>query len=117
MPLTAKYLFIVSMGVEAEYEDLFNEVYDTEHVPNICNVPGVNAAYRLKLEEGVPLSKGAQAGGKATEQPQRYMAIYELDSPNLPGSDAWREEAEKGRWPGEVRPHTFNRRHELRKII
>ena len=36
MPLTAKYLFIVSMDVEAEYEDLFNEVYDTEHVPNIC---------------------------------------------------------------------------------
>ena len=99
MPLNAKYLFIVSMDMEAEYEDLFNEVYDTEHVPNICNVPGVNAAYRLKLEEGVPLSKGAQAGGKATEQPQRYMAIYELDSPDLPGSDAWREEAEKGRWP------------------
>ena len=48
MRLKAKYLFIVSMDVEAEYEDLFNEVFDAEHVPNICNVPGVNAAYRLK---------------------------------------------------------------------
>ena len=113
MLLNAKYLFIVSMDMEAEYEDLFNEVFDAEHVPNICNVPGVNAAYRLKLEEGVPRSKGAQAGGKATEQPQGYRAIYEIDSPDLPGSDAWRKEAEKGRWPGEVRPHTFNRRHEL----
>ena len=117
MPLNANYIFIVSMDMEAEYEDLFNEVYDTEHVPNICNVPGVNAAYRLKLDEGVLMSKGAQAGGKATEQPQRYMAIYELDSPNRPGSDAWRKEAEKGRWPGEVHSHTFNGRHELRKII
>jgi hypothetical protein len=49
MPSTAKYLFIVSMDVEPEYEDLFNEVYDTEHVPNICKVPGVITAYRLKL--------------------------------------------------------------------
>ena len=49
MPSTAKYLFIVSMDVEPEYEDLFNEVYDTEHVPKICKVPGVITAYRLKL--------------------------------------------------------------------
>ena len=117
MPLNAKYLFIVSMDVAPNYEDLFNEVYDTEHVPNICKVPGVNAAYRLKLEEGVPLSKGSQEGGKATEKVPRYMAIYELDSPDLPGSDAWRAEAEKGRWPGEVRPRTFNRRHELRRVL
>ena len=51
MALTAKYLFIVSMDVEPEYEDLFNDVYDREHVPNICKVPGVITAYRLKLEE------------------------------------------------------------------
>ena len=33
MPLKEKYLFIVSMDVSPEKEDLFNEVYDTEHVP------------------------------------------------------------------------------------
>ena len=27
----SKYLFIVSMNVKTEYEDLFNEVYDDEH--------------------------------------------------------------------------------------
>ena len=51
MVLTAKYLFIVSMDVEPEFEDLFNKVYDMEHVPNICKVPGVIMAYRLKLED------------------------------------------------------------------
>ena len=35
MPVTTKYLFIVSMDVAPEKEALFNEVYDREHVPNL----------------------------------------------------------------------------------
>ena len=31
--------------------------------------------------------------------------------------DAWAEAGEKGRWPGEVRPHTTNRRHIMRKVM
>ena len=38
----SKYLFIVSMNVKSEYENLFNEVYDTEHIPYLLEVPGVN---------------------------------------------------------------------------
>ena len=30
--------------------------------------------------------------------------------------DAWAEAGERGRWPSEVRPHTTNRRHIMRKI-
>lgn len=116
MPSTAKYLFIVSMDVEPEHEDLFNEVYDPEHVPNICKVPGVITAYRLKLEEA-PLSAGSRASGKSAAPLQKYMAIYELERGDIPGSDAWAGQAEFGRWPTEVRPHTFNRRHEIRKIM
>lgn len=116
MVLTAKYLFIVSMDVESEFEDLFNEVYDMEHVPNICKVPGVITAYRLRLEEA-ELSVGSRTANKSAVTLQRYMAIYELESPELPDSDAWAAQAEIGRWPTEVRPQTFNRRHELRKIL
>ncbi|MBO89894.1 MAG: hypothetical protein CMP14_10265 [Rickettsiales bacterium] len=116
MALTANYLFIVSMDVEPEHEDLFNEVYDTEHVPNICKVPGVITAYRLKLEEA-ELSVGSRAANKSAETPQKYMAIYELERADIPGSDAWAAQAEIGLWPTKVRPHTFNRRHELRKIL
>lgn len=116
MTSSAKYLFIVSMDVAPEYEGLFNEVYDTEHVPNISKVPGVISAYRLKLEEA-PLSAGSRAGGKSAAPLQKYMAIYELERPDIPGSDAWAAQSEIGRWPTEVRPHTLNRRHELRKIL
>ena len=41
------YVFVVSMDVDPDKEALFNEVYDTEHVPLILSVPGVRAATRL----------------------------------------------------------------------
>ena len=50
MPITARYLFISSMDVDPDKEDLFNEVYDTEHIPNILKVPGVISVTRTALE-------------------------------------------------------------------
>ena len=46
MPLAKKYLFVVSMDVTKEKEALFNEVYDTEHVPLILTVPGTGYRFR-----------------------------------------------------------------------
>lgn len=43
MPFSTKYLFIVSMDVDPEKEALFNEVYDTEHVPYLSMVSGVRS--------------------------------------------------------------------------
>ena len=42
-----RYLFTASMDVDPEKEDLFNEVYDTEHVPLLSTVPGVISVQRL----------------------------------------------------------------------
>lgn len=115
MPITAKYLYIVSMDVDLDKEELFNEVYDTEHVPNILKVPGVIAATRTTLQ---PMDRSA-AGGHRTLNPEneaRYSVIYEIESPDIMLSDAWKAEAEKGRWPTDVRPHTKNRSHVVRKI-
>ena len=41
MPGRAGYLFMVAMDVAKDKEALFNEVYDTEHVPHLAKVPGV----------------------------------------------------------------------------
>jgi hypothetical protein len=38
-----------------------------------------------------------------------YVAIYEIDSPDVLLSKEWAEAGEKGRWPSEVRPYTSNR--------
>ena len=34
----AHYIFTVSMDVDADKEAIFNEVYDTEHIPLILKV-------------------------------------------------------------------------------
>lgn len=110
------YLFIVSMDVAPDKEALFDEVYDTEHVPAILSVPGVTGATRYRVEPcEIPI------GGRTKHLPDpsepRYHAVYELEDPAVMQSAAWAEAAESGRWPGEVRPFTRNRRHVLLKRI
>ena len=48
MTIESKYLFIASMDVAKDQEDLFNRVYDTEHIPNLLKVPGVISVARYK---------------------------------------------------------------------
>jgi hypothetical protein len=48
MTINSKYIFVASMDVDPDKEALFNEVYDTEHIPNLLKVPGVHAATRIK---------------------------------------------------------------------
>ena len=115
MPVATKYLFLVSMDVEPEHEALFNEVYDTEHIPNLLDVPGVRAAWRLKGEPfGVAI--GGEVKRSEAARPL-YSAVYEIDSPAVLTSPEWAAAVEKGRWPGEVRPHTTNRRHALMRVL
>jgi len=116
MPLATKYIFVVSMDVAKDKEALFNEVYDTEHVPLLKKVPGVRGVTRLKTEPAAfnigGERKALDGAGQAS-----YVAIYEIDSPAVLLSKEWAEAGEKGRWPKEVRPFTTNRRHIVRKVI
>jgi hypothetical protein len=34
MSINSNYLFVVNMDVDADKEALFNEIYDTEHIPH-----------------------------------------------------------------------------------
>ena len=103
MPIATKYLFLVAMDVATEKEALFNEVYETEHVPFLMKVPGVRAVTRLKTESAAFNIGGERkildGGGQAN-----YLAIYEIDSPDVLLSKEWAEAGEKGRWPQQVRP-------------
>lgn len=115
MPIGSKYLFIVSMDVDPAYEDLFNEVYDDEHIPYLLELPGVHAATRMK---GEPFK--VAIGGEVKEMPAPspiYTALYEVDGPEVLSSAEWAAAVEKGRWPTHVRQHTTNRAHALMKIM
>ena len=116
MSSKAKYLFVVSMDVAPDKEALFNEVYDDEHIPYILAVPGVLSATRSTREPLTMLLGGEKMTMDPGNEP-KYCAIYELESPDVLLSDAWAEAGEKGRWPTEVRPHTTNRRHIMRKVM
>lgn len=115
MPITGNYLFIVSMDVAPDKEALFNEVYDTEHVPSLLEVPGVISVTRAESAP-LTLSLGGELKTIVAEGEPKYAAIYEIESPDVLVSDAWAAAVEAGRWPTEVRPHTTNRRHVLRKV-
>ena len=66
------FIYLVQMDIPAELEDDFNRIYDTEHVPNILNAPGVHGCARYKLVS-------SEREGVA-----RYAAIYQVDSPDVP---------------------------------
>jgi hypothetical protein len=110
------FLFTASMDVDPDKEALFNEVYDTEHVPELLKVPGVLSVSRNTL---VPLkmSIGGEVKTIVAEGEPKYSALYELESAEVLTSDAWAKAVEKGRWAAQVRPYTRNRRHTLRRIM
>jgi len=109
------YEFIAAMDVDAEHEDLFNEVYDTEHVPMLLKVPGVVSVSRYRTED-FSVSIGGETKAMPAASP-RYIAVYEVESPDVVASDAWAAAVEEGRWPEMVRPYTSNRQHQLRRKL
>ena len=105
----SKYIFVVSMNVKNEYENLFNEVYDEEHIPFLLKVPGVN-----KVTRGKGTSFNFSIGGETKSMnatAQKFIAIYEIDSPDVVQSREWSLAVEEGRLSSQVRQHTSNRSH------
>ncbi len=116
MPLSTRYILIASMDVEAKKEALFNEVYENEHVPVLTRVPGVVAVHRL-VTQPFELSIGGEIRKIDSSGEAKYSAIYEIESPDVLTGSAWAEAVERGRWPGQVRPYTFHRKHVLQRLI
>ena len=87
-PKDAAALLLNAMSVPPEHEQEFNEWYNTEHIPALAAVPGTLCARRYRGE------------GAA----QRYLALYHLESPDVPESAAWKEAANTP-WTERMRPH------------
>jgi hypothetical protein len=89
----ATYLYIVRMDVDPATESAFNAWYNDEHLPALLQVPGVIAAYRYASLEGTP----------------KFIAIYELESPTVRTSDAWKHAVEMTPRPLGVTPQHVTR--------
>lgn len=105
-------LFLVRMDVAHDHEARFNEVYDKEHVPLLLTVPGVVSVARFKTRP-VTMIIGGERKTIVFEQEPRYNALYEIESPEVLATEAWGRAVDQGRWPGQVRPYTKNRKHLL----
>ena len=116
MPIQTRYLFSAAMDVEPAKDALFNEVYDGEHVPLLLKVPGVIAVARFKKQE-LTMILGGERKTIVIENEPAYNALYELESPEVLTSEGWAKAVDQGRWPGQVRPYTTNRRHILYRRI
>lgn len=114
---TVRYLFIASMDVAPEKEALFNEIYDTEHVPLLLKVPGVLSARRFKTVPNPVMAIAGKVQALVAEGEPTYSAVYELESAEVLTSDAWAKAVDAGRWPAEIRPYIRNRRHILKKLM
>ena len=99
------YIYVVQLDIPAEHEDDFNTIYDEDHIPKLMQVPGMNGCTRYKLES---IDVG--------DMP-RYVAIYDMDSADLPASDTFRAASDAGEWINKVRPYTQNRRRAVFKKI
>ncbi len=93
------YIYVVQMNIPAQHEADFNRVYDTEHVPMLSKVPGVHKVSRYRLEQSNDPGM------------QKYLAVYEIDSPAIVDSAAWKTAGEWGDWASKIRPHTTERHH------
>ena len=74
-------LLLVMMDIDPEHEDDFNHWYDEEHVPERNAISGFLTARRYRAVEGGP----------------KYLAIYEMDTPEVLDSEAYRYVSEEGR--------------------
>ncbi len=91
---TTNYLFMAMMDVEEHKEALFNELYETEHMPQLMTVPGMINVTRYKT---------------STKGHPQYVAVYEIEQPEVATSEAFWKEADRGHWISEVRPYTYNK--------
>ena len=92
-------VYFLQQAIPAELEDRFNLLYDTDHIPLMLQTPGARDCRRFRLE------------WSGTGNVPDYLAIYGIDAPLLPRSDAWKAQTDKGRWPIEMRPNFTVRRN------
>jgi hypothetical protein len=95
------YIYFVQMDIPLAHDGELNRVYDTEHVPMLSKVPGVQRVTRYCLQQS------------NDTRMQKYLAIYEIDSPDIAGGGAWVQASAWGDWATKIRPHATSRHHSM----
>lgn len=89
MDTARRGLLLVMMGVEPAFEDDFNRWYNEEHFPERMACPGFLGGQRFVAVEGTP----------------KYLALYDLESPAVLESEAYRKISPQSPWTRRVLEH------------
>ena len=111
------FLLAVQMDVRPDHEDLFQDIYDNEHAPNLLQVPGVRSVRRFRRADVLSMAVGGAVHELKFPGEPVFSALYEIDSPDVLTSEAWSRAVDLGRWSSAVRPFTSNRRYTLHQRI
>jgi hypothetical protein len=68
-------MYVPSGPASPDRDAEYNDWYSNTHIPEVCQVPGVVAAKRYKI------NNPAQVNASTTE----YIAVYELEADDLDG--------------------------------
>jgi hypothetical protein len=96
--MLGQYVFTAAMTIGPERDGLLNEVYETEHVPELLRVPGMISISRYR---------------RTRPADTFYLAVYEIATPDIPTGPHFMKARDLGRWPTEVRPFTRGLRNGL----
>lgn len=107
----AKCLLSIRLNIAAQHEEQFNAWYNEDHLPALAGVKGVHYARRFRTVENapaLPIPPGADSKDyanllKAAEKSHRYLALYEMDSPEVMQTEAWEKARDYGR-TAQIRP-------------
>ena len=86
-------LLLVMMDIDPEYEEEFNRWYNEEHFPERVSCPGFLNGRRFLAVEGGP----------------KYLAIYDLEGPEVLKSAAYKKIEGPSEWRRKLGPHIKNR--------
>jgi hypothetical protein len=89
--VSAKGLLLVMIGIDPAHEDELNRWYDEEHFPERMACPGFLNGRRFAAVQGTP----------------KYLAIYDLESPDILRSGAYGRLAKPSPWTESLSAH-FN---------
>ena len=100
----APYVYLVQTDIAADAEDEFNHLYDTVHLPGLCQVDGAQSAIRYRVES------------TNLDGLQKYGAVYRIASPAVVESDAWKSAAQD-EWAAKVRSKCIGLTHALLECV
>jgi len=82
-------LLLVMIDIDPAHEEGFNRWYEEEHLPERLQCEGFLSARRYVSVEGAP----------------KYLAIYELEDPEVLDREAYQRLVPPSEWMQQLRPH------------